>query len=52
MYEILSGHGRGITSTAIGDTKHELMARKLTVSFVKGRLDLFLAVNEFDVFDV
>ena len=34
--EILAGNGRGITSTAIGDAKHKLMACKLTVTLVKG----------------
>ena len=52
MNEILAGDGRGIAGTAIGDAKHELMACELTVAFVKGRLDLFLAVDEFDVLDV
>ena len=52
VYEILPGNGRGVTSAAIGDAKHELMAGELAVALVECRLDLLLSVDEFDVFNV
>ena len=52
VHEILASHGGGVTGVAIGYAEHELVACQSAVSLVEVRLDLFGAVDEFDVLDI